>query len=355
MKEKLNYLEIILIAGGFVAVIIGSGFATGQEIMQFFTAYGLVSLLGGLLCALLYALSAYAILDYSKQNPYKSTNEILAFFNGALIARFYKIYLPIFLFSVYVVMVAGGGAIAKEYFALPKELGSFIITILSILVLLLGFDKMSRFVGALGPLIVILATLTALFSLMQNYENLASSNLLVASLDMKKAARNWLFSAILYVGFNLTVAAPFLIGLGKSASNRKNALIGGVLGAVVFAAVAMLLSLAMLACIQEVYLLDVPTLYLARKLTPLAALLLSLVLLAGIFTTAVPLLWSVCESFFEEGSKKYKIFLIILGILGYFLGLLPFSYLINYIYPSSGVVGLLLLAGALLKGFRKSS
>lgn len=38
MKNEINILNIMKFAGAFIAFIIGSGFATGQEIMQFFTS-----------------------------------------------------------------------------------------------------------------------------------------------------------------------------------------------------------------------------------------------------------------------------------------------------------------------------
>ncbi|MEG0292148.1 MAG: hypothetical protein RR420_06345 [Anaerovoracaceae bacterium] len=44
MKEKLSYVNVIKFAGAYVAFIIGSGFATGQEIMQFYSNYGIWSI-----------------------------------------------------------------------------------------------------------------------------------------------------------------------------------------------------------------------------------------------------------------------------------------------------------------------
>lgn len=40
MKEKMNAGRVIKFAGAYIAFIIGSGFATGQEIIQFYTSYG---------------------------------------------------------------------------------------------------------------------------------------------------------------------------------------------------------------------------------------------------------------------------------------------------------------------------
>ena len=50
-KERVSALNVLKFAGAFVAFLIGSGYASGQEIMQFFTAYGIWSI-GGLLIAL---------------------------------------------------------------------------------------------------------------------------------------------------------------------------------------------------------------------------------------------------------------------------------------------------------------
>ncbi len=36
MEGKISILNVMKFAGAFIAFIIGSGFATGQEIMQFF-------------------------------------------------------------------------------------------------------------------------------------------------------------------------------------------------------------------------------------------------------------------------------------------------------------------------------
>ena len=39
MEMKSNKGTVIKIAGAYVAWVMGSGFATGQEILQFFTSY----------------------------------------------------------------------------------------------------------------------------------------------------------------------------------------------------------------------------------------------------------------------------------------------------------------------------
>ena len=38
--KKVNWGRVLILAGAVIAFTIGSGFATGQEIIQYYTAYG---------------------------------------------------------------------------------------------------------------------------------------------------------------------------------------------------------------------------------------------------------------------------------------------------------------------------
>ena len=41
----VNWKRVLILAGAVIAFTIGSGFATGQEIIQYYTAYGWQSIL----------------------------------------------------------------------------------------------------------------------------------------------------------------------------------------------------------------------------------------------------------------------------------------------------------------------
>ena len=45
MGDKVSVLNVMKFAGAYIAFLIGSGFATGQEIMQFFSSNGLPSII----------------------------------------------------------------------------------------------------------------------------------------------------------------------------------------------------------------------------------------------------------------------------------------------------------------------
>ena len=92
---------------------------------------------------------------------------------------------------------------------------------------------------------------------------------------------------------------------------------------------------------------------LASDVMPLYGLIFAVVIFLGIYSTATPLMWTVCERFSEEGSARYCYLVVGLTLVGYFGGmLLPFGELVNLIYPTVGYAGLLFLVCAILKDLR---
>ena len=45
-KQQINWGRAMTYAGAFIAFLIGSGFATGQEVLQYFSSYGYLGILG---------------------------------------------------------------------------------------------------------------------------------------------------------------------------------------------------------------------------------------------------------------------------------------------------------------------
>ena len=47
MKNKINWKSVFTVMGAVLAFNIGTGFATGQEVMQYFSVFGWWSILTG--------------------------------------------------------------------------------------------------------------------------------------------------------------------------------------------------------------------------------------------------------------------------------------------------------------------
>ena len=167
---------------------------------------------------------------------------------------------------------------------------------------------------------------------------------MVENNEIKVASTNWLLAAGSYVGFCMLWLAAFLGGIGAKANSDREGKLGAFAGAVGFSIAVILMSLALLFNIEYVGGSQIPNLLLAAKIHPLLANVFSVIILLGIYTTSVPLLWSVISKFAKENTPKFKILTIGLGIVGSVIGLMiKFDQLVNIVYVLNGYVGLILL------------
>ena len=76
MNRGINFRETIKFAGTYISVCIGSGFATGQEIMQFFSAQGMISIISSLICMVILSYCGAKLLEMGRQFKFRGNNEI---------------------------------------------------------------------------------------------------------------------------------------------------------------------------------------------------------------------------------------------------------------------------------------
>lgn len=354
MKQKYNIGQVITYAGAFIALLIGSGFATGQEILQFFSSYRLYGLIGIMICFGLFTFAGLSFLNDGYYSKFEKPNEIYKLMCGNKIGTIVDYYAVFFIFLSYTVMIAGAQATAVQHFNAPKYVGGAIMAAVVILVVMLGLGKIVDVIGKIGPVIAIMAIVIGLISIFMNMGNLQSSldliEKLVNSGEIKVASKNFFLAAGSYVGFNMIWLVAFLAEVGNKAKSLKDAEAGVFLGSTGFSVAIFIMSIAIILSIPDLYDSQIPVLVLAGKIHPVLATIFSIFIMLGIFTTSVPLLWTVTGRFFDEGTKKYKLFTLIAGIVGAIIGLtLKFDSLVNIVYVVNGYIGMVLLAWMIIR------
>src|SRR5690625_6598186 len=139
---------------------------------------------------------------------------------------------------------------------------------------------------------------------------------MVGDLDVQQASNHWAVAGLSYVGSCMLWLAAVLTALGKTVPTEREARAGGLAGGVIFSLACIIVGLGLLANIERVAGMQIPMLVLASDVAPVVASLISLMILAGIYTTAIPLLWTVSSRFFPDGTKKYKYLTIVLALAG---------------------------------------
>lgn len=354
MNKTYSIAKVINLAGAMIAYLIGSGFASGQESLQFFTAYGTWGCLGAGICAgAIYLFFSTTIMEDGRKLQLTQSNDIFRYYCGRYLGAFYEWYTPFFLFLVFVVMISGAGAILHEYYGLHPLVGRAVMAALSLVVVLLGLNRMIDIIGKIGPIIIIFGILVGLANIFLSADGFADADATLAAIDVNRAAPTWYLSGVIFAAFGCILAAPFLARIGATTGSPTEARLGGGVGAVSFMIACMVMAYGLMASIGDIHSKNVPALVLADKMFPAVGIIFSLILFGAVFSTAVPMLWLSCNRISsDEKSVKFRSSAVVLTLIAFFGGQLPFAKLVNTIYPFTGYLGILLIVCIAVRALR---
>lgn len=343
MKEKMSAGRVIKFAGAYIAFIIGSGFATGQEIIQFYTSYGWFSVGAILISMFFFAWVGATVMGIGYKNKdIENAPGAYQTFCGKYLGTFYEYFVAFFLFCVVVTMISGAGATLNEYYGLDHLVGSAGMAILIYIAYVFGLKGLINIIGGIGPVIIVFTILVGAITLINNSDGLSTVNSTMEGMEIPQASPNWFISGLLYASYNVFGSIIFLTELGKEAHSKKEATAGGAIGGITLMCATLVMNIAMLSTIGETGVLSVPTLHLADNISPVIGVIFSIVLILGIFSTAAPMTWTVCDRIVKEGTAKSKIVAAVIVVLAFIGGQLPFGTLVGIIYPYTGYLGILL-------------
>lgn len=350
-----KFRQIIPFAGTTIAFFIGSGFATAQEILQYFAAYGGQFFLVIVFSMTIFVYTNWSFIQAGKNKAMVGAGGIFRYYCGRHIGAFYDVFSVIFIFLSYVVMCGGAGAAAAQQFALPAWTGVFTLAVLVTITVALGLDNLVQILGKLGPAIILFIMLIGIWTAVRDGGNIMEGIQMVQNgeVELIRVGKNFFSSAVSYAGFVMLWFCTFMAEL--SAKNDADAVCDGMfLGAAAIAVTLAVVSLALLADIGQVADSEIPSIILAEKISPVFAAVFSLVTLCGIYTTGAPLLWTAASRCFSEGSGKFRVATIALGLGGGAVALfLPYRNLVNIIYGINGYIGIALIFFMLWKDGRR--
>lgn len=351
--QKISWAKVMTYAGAFIAFLIGSGFATGQEVLQYFSSYGYLGLLGVFVTFALFLYVGVEFVSVGQSHKFPKGSDIYKYYCGNVVGGFYDYFSIAFIYMSYIVMIGGAGATLNQQYGYPIWVGGVMMGILAASTVILGLGKIVDVIGKIGPAIIVLTIILGMSAILKNPQGLVNARQILPQLNLLKASSNWFYAAASYVGFCMLWLASFMTSMGASSDSKKESVLGVFLGAIGFSVALAIITLGIIANIEQIAGTMVPTLVLAGNITPILATIFSYIVVAGIYTTSVPLLWQVVARFSEEKTNKFKILTIVLSALGVFIGLkIPFDKLVNLIYVINGYVGIILLGFMITKTIR---
>ncbi|MDK2820944.1 MAG: hypothetical protein PWP31_909 [Clostridia bacterium] len=347
MSKKYSTWQI---AATFVGTVVGAGFASGQELLQFFGYFGFIGVIGLALTTVLLIFFGYIVLKLGYKLQAESHLPVMNFAGGRWVGRTVDIITTFFLFGVLAVMAAGSGAVFRQEFGLSTLLGSSLLIGLSLITVLLGINRVIEAISFVAPILVFSVLSISFYTIVKNFPVLLTN--LSWSEPLNAAAPNWLLAALLYTSYNLVLAIAVLAPLGALAKENK-LLPGAILGGGSLGFSAMAITLALIATAPAVTALEVPMLHIAGNLSPVFRTLYGVVLLAEVYTTGVSSLYGFAARLTKPNTKKFRLLAMGTSFVALVASQFGFSQLVSILFPLVGYGGLVLL-GALAFYFLKT-
>src|SRR5699024_3140655 len=333
--------KAIKIGSAFIGVIVGAGFASGQEILQYFTSFGYMGIAAAIVSTILFAFLGMSLTKIGSRLQTLSHKDAIYTISGRYLGFIVDVILVFTLFGVGVVMVAGAGSSLNQQFGLPIFVGSVILSIIIVLSMTLNLDKVIAIIGSITPFLLIAIVGIAIYSIFTM--ELSFSELNPIALEQEKSFPNWFVSGVNYASFNIAVGAGMAIVMGGSEKNEHVAALGGLLGGLGIGVLIVLAHFAIFSQVDVVAAYDLPLLSLVNSISPILGVIMSIILFGMIFNTGLGMFYGFVARFFEPGTKKFLIASIVTVVIGFILSFVGFTDLVSKVYSTIGYMGLFLI------------
>ena len=217
----------------------------------------------------------------------------------------------------------------------------------------IGFNRLVKVLSFIGPSIIAFCLLVGVITVVRDFGSMGDVPAFEEALAAKQSAPNWVISAVLYVSYNFLCGSVYYTQLGKTAGSLKEARLGAIIGALALIAAITVISTAILLNGGEAAALDIPNLYLAKKISWVLGAVFSIFLVLGIFSSCSAMMWIVCQKFSFKDAKKDRWVAVAIAVGTFLMGLISFGDLIATLYPFIGYCGLIYMIGVMRKKLKK--
>lgn len=299
----------------YVGAVVGAGFASGQEIYQFFSRHGAMGTWGMLLSgALFFLFGRWALLAGAGGRA--TVPDLLAGHYGRAGRMWLDRAASVLVAAGLVVMASAGGSVLQHLLGLPAPLGS-LVTLGGVVVVA---DRGSAAVLSANALLVpalLLATLAVAAGAPHTLAGVSTPG--------------WWMSATVYVSYNLFTGLVVLLALGAALPGGRGATRAAALGAGLLTALGLAIHSALLAA-PAARALDLPLLALAQRVAGPWWVADAVAIYAALFTTGVAQAFALAA---RHGPRRMR-----WALLLWPLSWLGFAAWVQWGYPVMGIVAL---------------
>ncbi|MBS2968566.1 hypothetical protein J9317_07325 [Metabacillus sp. KIGAM252] len=332
---------VVQIAFVYVGTVVGAGFATGKEIVEFFTRFGAAGTIGILLAGSLFIHLGTKLMVIASRIQAPSFKEMNIYLLGRHAGQAVNAVMLLLLFGVTSVMVSGAGAIFEERLGLPASIGVLISIVLTLMIMAKGLHGVVGVNMLVVPMLLLLSLVVLTSAITEGGANAVFTG-------MRLFDHGWAVSSVCYAAYNLGLAQAVLVPLAAEIKDEEVLKKGGRLGGLILMIIMLGSHLALLFVPGAVK-FEVPMAEVMNTVFSAAYYLYVLVIFGEVLTSIIGNLYGM-ERLLSQFIRvpRMGMIAIILAVC-FFLSFIGYGKLISAIYPVIGYISLLFLGALLLK------
>ncbi len=317
MKNKNEFSLAFLIMGAFV----GGGFASGKEILVYFSKFGYFSIFTSVLFGILFYLLTYNFLMLGFNNntqfcyEFKISNKAFNFKGLLMICN-----------CVFVGSMLAGIFELSKHFNKPFGLLLIVFTIIILITILFkglkGLELINYF---FMPFLLIILIFIMVCNLSKSIDFVTCNNHFKA-----------ISSCFIYISFNILSLSTFYLEVGKN-YNKKQIKKCSAVSSTALTLILIIVNLFFSTYYNSVKNYTLPFVSLAGGVNKVLSVFALIVVYAGMLTTLTSTAYTV-KQYFESKSNKYLAVTLVV-VIGLIISVLGFEQIVGKLYYVLGVIG----------------
>ncbi|UOY92754.1 GerAB/ArcD/ProY family transporter [Ectobacillus sp. JY-23] len=324
------------IAATYIGTVVGAGFATGREIVEFFTMHGTYGTIGIFISGLLFVWLGTKMMLLATRIKAHSAQEFNIYLFGNIFGRLINVLLLMVLLGVTSVMLSGAGSVFKEQLQLPRSIGVIITVIACILVLTRGLQGIFEVNTLVVPIMMFFIITMYVITVAQ------TGPTLTVAIPAESWNIKWVTNPITYVAMNLALAQSVLVPLASEIKDEKVIKWGGIVGGAGLFGILLCSQLAILT-VDQFYQYDIPMAEVVKRFNQTFHFFFVLVIFGEVFTTLIGNVYGMNRQLQSMTGWRNNGFIYIILLISYMISHVGYGQLLHMLYPLIGWVSLILL------------
>ncbi len=326
--------DVLQIGFTYIGTIVGAGFASGQEILQFFTRFGGAASLTIALSCFLFIWLGTKLMLLAHTIGARSYEDLNIYVFGNRVGRWVSLFTLVILFAITTVMLAGAGTIFREQLHLSYQFGLITTLVLAYFVITKGIRAILAVNTVVVPIMMVFTCLVVAVTLhspdVWNWVRLPGHSPLL---------KVWI-SPFMYAALNLSLAQSVLVPIGSSIRDRRVIRYGGIVGGVGIGLMLFAGHFALSAGMPGISRFEIPMAHMIERLGITVQLLFALVIFAEIFTTLIANVYGLTLQLRQRTSLSANTIIFGQLILCFLISQFGFKGLLSALYPLFGLISM---------------